>query len=49
VGTIVIVPEVATRYLPSRVGAAVAVLAVGLIMLGVALWLARTRRRADPA
>jgi hypothetical protein len=49
VGTIVILPEVATRYLPSRVGAAVAVLAVGLIMLGVALWLARTRQRAGPA
>jgi hypothetical protein len=46
VGALVILPQVASRYLPSKVGAAVAVLAVGVIMLGVALWLARTRQRS---
>ena len=40
---IVILPQVAIRYLPGGAGAAAAVFAVGLVMLGVALWLARAR------
>lgn len=46
VGAIDIVPQVATRYLPQGAGAAVAVFVVGLIMLGVALWLAKARKGA---
>jgi|SRR5450755_2084657 hypothetical protein len=44
-GAAVILPQVANRYLPSRAGAAAAVLAVGVIVLGVAIWLARTRHQ----
>jgi hypothetical protein len=43
VGAIAILPQVLSRYLPAGVGAAAAVFAVGLVMLDVALWLARSR------
>lgn len=43
VGTLYVVPDVATRYLPGSVAAPVAVAAVGIVLLGVALWLARQR------
>jgi hypothetical protein len=42
-GAIAILPQVAIRYLPGGAGAAAAVFAVGLVMFGVALWLARAR------
>jgi hypothetical protein len=42
-GAIAILPQVAIRYLPGGAGAAAAVFAVGLVMLGAALWLARAR------
>jgi hypothetical protein len=45
-GAIGILPQVAIRYLPGGAGAAAAVFAVGLVMLGVALWLARARTKA---
>jgi hypothetical protein len=44
-GAIVILPQVANRYLPAGSGAAAAVSAVGLVMLGIALWLARARTK----
>jgi hypothetical protein len=43
VGIIVIVPQTATRYLPTSAGAPLAVFVVGLTLLGVALWLAKSR------
>ena len=45
VGTIYVVPDAATRYLPGSVAAPLAVAVVGLVLLGVALWLARQRRK----
>jgi len=45
-GAIVILPQIAIRYLARGAGAAAAIFAVGLVMLGVALWLARTRTKA---
>jgi len=48
-GAIAIVPQVAIRYLPSGAAAATAVFAVGLVILGVALWLAKARTKAQPA
>jgi LPXTG-motif cell wall-anchored protein len=48
VGTLYVVPDVATRYLPGTVAAPLAVAVVGLVLLGVALWLAK-RRRKEPA
>ncbi len=48
-GAIAIVPQVATRYLPNGAGAATAVFAVGLVLLCVALWLARARTKAQPS
>jgi hypothetical protein len=48
-GAIVIVPQVAIRYLPNGAAAATAVFAVGLVILGVALWLAKARMKAQPA
>lgn len=47
VGTLYVVPDAATRYLPGSVAAPVAVAVVGLVLLGVALWLARQRTK-DP-
>ncbi len=43
VGTIWIVPEVAQRYLPGSVWAPLSVAVVGLVLLGTAIWLARSR------
>lgn len=45
VGTLYVVPDAATRYLPGSVAAPLAVAVVGLVLLGVALWLARQRRK----
>lgn len=45
-GAIGILPQVAIRYLARGAGAAAAIFAVGLVMLGVALWLARARTKA---
>jgi hypothetical protein len=45
-GAIEMLPRVANRYLPSGPGAAFAILAVGLAMVGVAVWLAKSRQRA---
>jgi hypothetical protein len=42
-GAIVMLPQVMSKYLPPGVGTAAAVFAVGAVMLGVALWLARSR------
>jgi hypothetical protein len=43
-GIILIVPQTATRYLPASAGAPLAVFVVGLSLLGLALWLAKSRR-----
>jgi len=40
-GVIQVVPMTAVRYLPPSLGAPLALFAVGLVLLGVALWLAR--------
>jgi hypothetical protein len=48
VGTLYVVPEAATRYLPGSVAAPLAVAVVGLVLLAIALWLARQRRK-EPA
>jgi len=45
VGTVYVVPEAATRYLPGSVAAPLAVAVVGLVLLGAGLWLARQRRK----
>jgi hypothetical protein len=39
-----LLPQVATRYLPSGAGAAFGVVAVGLVMVGVAVWMAKSRQ-----
>lgn len=44
VGVLLFVPQTASRYLPQSVAAPLAVFAVGLALLGVALWLAKARR-----
>jgi predicted small integral membrane protein len=44
VGTLYVIPDAATRYLPGSVAGPLAVAVVGLVLLGVALWLARQRR-----
>jgi hypothetical protein len=46
VGTLYVVPDAASRYLPGSVAAPLAVAVVGLMLFGIALWLARTRRKA---
>jgi hypothetical protein len=43
-GTLYVIPEVATRYLPGSLAAPLAVAVVGLVLFGVALWLARRRQ-----
>jgi hypothetical protein len=43
-GTLYMIPAVAARYLPGSLAAPVAVAMVGLVLLGVAMWLARHRR-----
>jgi hypothetical protein len=45
VGIIAVVPETATRYLPTSAGAPLAIFVVGLSLLGLALWLAKARKR----
>jgi hypothetical protein len=45
VGTVYVIPDAAHRYVPGSVAAPLAVAAVGLVLLGVALWLARQRRK----
>lgn len=47
-GSLYVVPDAATRYLPRSVAAPLAVAIVGVVLLGVALWLARQRRK-EPA
>lgn len=49
VGVIITVPQTAARYLPESVGAPLAVLIVGLVLLGMALWLAKARKRSASA
>jgi hypothetical protein len=44
IGVLLFVPQTASRYLPQSVAAPLAVFAVGLALLGVALWLAKARR-----
>jgi hypothetical protein len=48
VGTLYVIPDAANEYLPGSVVAPLAVAVVGLVLLGVALWLARHRRHRDP-
>jgi hypothetical protein len=43
-GTFWVIPATASRYLPGPVVAPLAVTVVGLVLLGIALWLARRRR-----
>jgi hypothetical protein len=47
VGVVAIVPQTAVRYLPQSMGAPLALLAVGLVLVTVALWLARRWRRPN--
>jgi hypothetical protein len=44
VGVILVVPETAARYLPHSIARPLAIFAAGLVLVGVALWLAKTRR-----
>jgi Predicted membrane protein (DUF2157) len=44
IGTLYVIPDAAHRYLPGSVAAPLAVAVVGLLLLGLALWLARHRR-----
>jgi hypothetical protein len=44
-GSLWAIPAAADRYLPGSLAAPLAVAIVGLVLLGIALWLARTRRR----
>jgi predicted membrane protein DUF2157 len=46
-GTLYVIPRAANRYLPGSVAAPLAVAVVGLVLLAIALWLARQRRRTD--
>ena len=48
VGIVVMVPQTATRYLPTSAAAPLAVFVVGLSLLGLALWLAKSRKRPPP-
>jgi hypothetical protein len=45
-GTLYVIPAVAARYLPGSLAAPLAVAMVGLVMFGIAIWLARHRRSA---
>jgi hypothetical protein len=44
VGIIQVVPATAVRYLPENLGAPLAIFVTGVVLLGVALWLARWSR-----
>jgi hypothetical protein len=45
-GALYVIPDVAHEYLPGSVAAPLATAVVGLVLVGIALWLARLRRRA---
>ena len=49
VGIIVMVPQSASRYLPTSAGAPLAVFIVGLSLLALALGLAKSRKRRPPS
>jgi hypothetical protein len=49
IGVITTVPQTAARYLPENVAAPLAIFITGLILLGVALRLARTWKRSIPS
>lgn len=49
IGVIITVPQTAVRYLPNNVGVPLAVFVVGVILIGVAVWLAKTRKRSAPS
>jgi hypothetical protein len=49
VGTLYVVPDAAGRYLPGSVAKSLAGAVVGLVLLGVALWLARQRTNVPVA
>lgn len=44
-GTLWVVPETANRYLPGAVAASLAAAVSGLVLLAIALWLARARKQ----
>jgi hypothetical protein len=44
VGIVYVIPDTAHRYLPGSVSAPLAIALVGLVLLGIALWLTRHRR-----
>jgi hypothetical protein len=44
VGVVMVVPQTAARYLPESAAAPLAVFVVGVMLIGVALWLARSHR-----
>ena len=46
IGAIATLPQVLARYLPTGAATPAAVFAIGLVMLGVALWLARARTKS---
>jgi hypothetical protein len=43
-GVVQIVPQTAIRYLPASAAAPLAVFVVGVLLVGIALWLARSSR-----
>jgi Predicted membrane protein (DUF2157) len=45
-GTLYVIPAAANRYLPGSLAAPLAVATVGLVLLTIAMWLTRQRRRA---
>jgi Predicted membrane protein (DUF2157) len=45
-GTLFVIPATANRYLPGSLAAPLAVATVGIVLLTIAMWLARQRRRA---
>ena len=49
VGAIVLVPQLASRYLPGSIGSPLAVAIVGLLLVVIAIWLATTRKTAASA
>lgn len=48
-GTLYVIPDVAHQYLPGSLAAPLAVAVVGLVLLGIALWLVRFSRRRGRA
>jgi Predicted membrane protein (DUF2157) len=47
-GVVIVVPQVASRYLPASVAAPLAVFVVGLLLLALAVWLSRSNRLRRP-